>query len=253
VLVEARTLGQPGGTGDDWRRHLAYDCTAGRLGQVRVTDRYGGERLAPFPLRPGAIAVADKGYGYRASAAAAAGQQADVGLRITPATFPLETAAEQPCEVLAWLRGLGGPAREWHGWCRWERQRSGVRLLATRLSPAAVEAARRRVRRKAQKKGRIPSTTALWLAEWLLVIPTWAAVDRPLADGLRLYRARWQVELVCKRMKQLLRLNQLRSTHPTSVEAPVRALLVAWALQEGSMGENSVRLCQLERLRRPGP
>jgi len=33
-------------------------------------------------------------------------------------------------------------------------------------------------------------------------------------------------------MKQLLRFNQLRSTHRTTVEATVRALLVAWALQE---------------------
>src|SRR6516225_10614814 len=33
-------------------------------------------------------------------------------------------------------------------------------------------------------------------------------------------------------MKQLLRLNQIRSTNRTSVEATVRALLVAWALHE---------------------
>ena len=32
-------------------------------------------------------------------------------------------------------------------------------------------------------------------------------------------------------MQQLLRCNQLRSTHRTTVEATVRALLVAWALQ----------------------
>jgi hypothetical protein len=236
VLVDARTLRQPGGTGDDWRLHLADDFTAGRLGQVRVTGRYGGERLAPFALRPGDIAVADTGYGSRASVAAAAGQRADVVLRIPPATFPLETAAEQPCEVLAWLRAAGGSAREWRGWCRWERQRYGVRLLATRLSPAAAEAARRRVRRKAQQKGQTPSTTALWLAEWLLVITTLAAAAGPAADGLRLYRARWHVELVLKRMQQLLRLNQIRSTHPPSVESTVRALLVAWALPEGIRG-----------------
>jgi hypothetical protein len=41
------------------------------------------------------------------------------------------------------------------------------------------------------------------------------------------------VELVFKKMKQLLRLNQIRSKHRTSVEATVRALLVAWALHEG--------------------
>ena len=58
------------------------------------------------------------------------------------------------------------------------------------------------------------------------------------ADVLRLYRARWQVELVFKRMKQLLRFNQLRSTNRTTVEATVRALLVAWALQE-DMGQKS--------------
>src|SRR5262249_52243513 len=76
VLVDASTLGPPGGTGDDWRLQLAYDVTAGRPGQVRVTDHYGGEQLAPFALRPGDIAVADKGYGYRASVAAAAAQRA---------------------------------------------------------------------------------------------------------------------------------------------------------------------------------
>ena len=34
-------------------------------------------------------------------------------------------------------------------------------------------------------------------------------------------------------MKQLLRLNQIRSKHLLSVEATVRALLIAWALHEG--------------------
>src|SRR2546428_4982827 len=36
-------------------------------------------------------------------------------------------------------------------------------------------------------------------------------------------------------MKQLLRLNRIRSTHRTSVEATVRALLIAWALHEGTV------------------
>jgi hypothetical protein len=68
----------------------------------------------------------------------------------------------------------------------------------------------------------------------LLVTPL-AATAWPLVDVLRLYRARWQVELVCKRMKQWLRLHHIRSQHPTSVEATVRAWLIAWALQEEAM------------------
>lgn len=38
-------------------------------------------------------------------------------------------------------------------------------------------------------------------------------------------------------MKQWRRLNQIRRTHQASVEATVRALLIAWALQEGAMAE----------------
>jgi hypothetical protein len=235
LLVDASTLRQPGGTGDDWRLHLAYDFTAGRLEQVRVTDRYGGESLVPFALQSGDIAVADNGYGYRTSVASATRQQADVVLRVTPATFPLETAAGEAFEVVPWLRTPGQATREWHGWCAWEHQRYAVRLLAAQLPPAAAAIARRRVRRKAQKKGRTPSATALLLADWVLLVTTLAATAWPLVDVLRLYRARWQVELVFKRMKQLLRLNQIRSKHPTSVEATVRALLIAWALQEEAM------------------
>ena len=73
----------------------------------------------------------------------------------------------------------------------------------------------------------------LAVAGWLLLITPLDAGNWSATDVLYVYRARWQVELGLKKMKQLLRLNQIRSTHRTSVEATVRALLVAWALHEG--------------------
>ena len=154
VLVDASTLGEPGGTGDDWRLHLAYDLLAGRMHQVGVTDRRGGEHLERYRWHAGEVIVADRGYGYRRSVATAVRQQADVVVRIHPATFPLETEAGQPFNVLCWLRQRGGSAREWHGWCRWAGQRYSVRLVAAKLDPTATRRARRRARRKAQKAGR---------------------------------------------------------------------------------------------------
>jgi hypothetical protein len=88
LLVDASCLRQPGGTGDDWRLHLAYDLRAGRMHQVCVTDRRGGEHLARYQWPAGAVIVADRGYGYRRSVATAVRQQADVVVRIHPATFP---------------------------------------------------------------------------------------------------------------------------------------------------------------------
>lgn len=235
LLVDASCLGQPGGTGDDWRLHLVYDFTAGRLGQVQVTDRRGGEHLGRYHWQPGEVIVGDRGYGYRRSVALAVRQHADVILRIHPATFPLETEAGQPFAVLRWLRHRGEAPREWHGWCRWEGQRYAVRLVAATLPPAAARQAHRRQRRKAQKAGRTLTAPTRAVASWLLVITTLEAATWSPADVLAMYRARWQVELVFKRMKQLLHLNQLRSTNLTSVEATVRALLIAWALHEETM------------------
>jgi Transposase DDE domain len=234
LLVDASCLHQPGGTGDDWRLHLAYDFLAGRMAQVHVTDRGGGERLDRYAWQAGDVIVADNGYGYRRSVAVAVQQQAEVIVRIHPATFPLETTAGTPFNVLRWLRHHGSPEREWQGWCRWEGRRYAVRLVAAKLDPAAAQRAQRRRRRKAQKAGRTITASTLAVAGWLLLITTLAAETWSAADVLYVYRARWQVELVFKKMKQLLRLNQIRSKHPASVEATVRALLVAWALHEGT-------------------
>src|SRR5439155_26491148 len=138
LLVDASCLRQPGGTGDDWRLHLAYDLMAGRLHQVCVTDRRGGEHLGRYRWQAGEVIVADRGYGYRRSVALAMRQQADVVVRIHPATFPLETEAGQPFNVLGWLRQRGGSAGEGGGWGRWAGQRYPVRLVAGKLVPTAT-------------------------------------------------------------------------------------------------------------------
>src|SRR4029450_7572210 len=202
--------------------------------QVSVPACRGGEHLGRYQWHAGAVIVADRGYGDRRSVAMAVRQQADVVVRSHPATFPLETEAGQPFHVLRWLRHRGDPEREWHGWCRWAGQRYAVRLGAAKLDPTATQRARRRARRKAQKAGRTITASTLAVAGWLLLITTLDADTWSTADVLYVYRARWQVELVFKKMKQLLRLNQIRSKHRTSVEATVRALLIAWALQEST-------------------
>src|SRR2546422_3979183 len=66
LLVDASCLRQPGGTGDDWRLHLAYDLMAGRMQQVCVTDRHGGGHLAADRWQVGGGVGADPGYCYTA-------------------------------------------------------------------------------------------------------------------------------------------------------------------------------------------
>ena len=175
-----------------------------------MTDQHHAEGLAHFTLQAGDIAVADNGYGYRSSVATAVRQQADVVLRITPATFPVVTAAGEAFDLTAWLHQGSAAYQEWQGWCVHDAQRYAIRVLAALLPPEAAARARQRKYQKGQKHGRTPSAATLALADWVVVVTTLPAAEWSLTDVLRLYRVRG-VELVFKRMKRMPRFNQLRS------------------------------------------
>ena len=233
-LIDATRLAQISGCGDDWRAHLSYDLLASRMDAVVVTDRHTAEGLTHFRFQPGDIAVGDGGYGYRRQVATARTAQAEVVLRIDPRTCPLEDAAGQRFDVEAWLTGLERARTGlavWAGWCVFQGQRYPVRLIANAVPATQRCQARRKKARRAKKKGKQVSARTLRLTGWWLLLTTldaaWSA-----ADIVRLYRARWQVELLFKRLKQLLRAQAIRATSRAAAEATVRALLVAWALQE---------------------
>jgi len=230
-LVDATRLAQLGGSGDDWRVHLVYDLLAARMSQVVVTDQKGAEQLAHFEPQPLDILVGDCGYGYRKNVAFARSKQADSVLRVYLPSFPLEDADGQPFDAVTWLLAHHGTLAEWSGFCRDRGQRYPVRLIASKLPPAKVAAARKRKAQKAKKAHRKLTPTTVALAGWVVLITTLDA-SWPATEVLRLYQARWQIELVFKRIKQLLRLAPLRCQNREAVEATVRAILIAWALQE---------------------
>jgi hypothetical protein len=107
------------------------------MDEVVVTDQHSAERLAHFTLQPGDIAVADHGYGSRSSVATAVRQGADVVLRITPATFPVETAAGVPFDLIAWLRQGNTAQPEWQGWCVQDGLVAEMRALLPTAPPDA--------------------------------------------------------------------------------------------------------------------
>lgn len=82
-----------------------------------------------------------------------------------------------------------------------------VRLAAFRLSEASASRARAGVREAQRKQGRTPSDAALELAGWLILLTNVAAEKLPTTAMSYLYRVRWQIELVFKQCKSVLRLN----------------------------------------------
>lgn len=248
-LIDATFLPRLGGSGLSWRVHYDYDFTRGCLGSVTVAPASSGEQLDHYPLLPADILVCDGGYGYRRNLATALGAGADLLTRIHPYTFPLQRASGQPFDLLEWLRQPEPGLRELQLWCVWQGRRYQVRLLACPLPPEQAARARKRRAGRAKRKQRRSRAEAALLAGWLLLVSTLSVKEWPAEELLRLYRARWQVELVFKRFKQLLRVRALRCKREEVAEATIRALLIAWVLQE-DLGRE-LRRALADEARRP--
>ncbi|MFL5666193.1 MAG: transposase [Ktedonobacteraceae bacterium] len=230
VLIDATRLKEPGGCGDDWRVHLGYDLLAGRLLDVKISDRHTAEGFTLFDLRTGDVVVADRGYCRRGQLAYVLRSGAHLVVRLAVFQLPLLDERGQPFDVLAWLKERGSGHHSCLVAFEHEGGRFLGRLIACSLPEEAAERARAKERKKANKKQRQLKEETLYVCGWVLLFTSLAANAWSDEQVLTLYRARWQIELLIKRMKQLLKLAQLRGKTALTNEATILALLLAWAL-----------------------
>ncbi len=125
-------------------------------------------------------------------------------------------------------------------------QRLEVRIVALRLNQEQTEKAQRKKKQKASKRQRHVQADTLYLAGWVMLVTTLPQQDWSDAAIIQLYQARWQIELVFKRIKQLLKMQRLRSTTRETALATVTALLLGWALLEEE--SQAVRLAMADAM-----
>lgn len=212
-LIDASVITQPGSRGTDWRVHVSFDVGRLRLDEFEITDAQGGESLTRHTAAPGDIEVGDRGYAHAAGLASALGRGAHVVVRTNGQNVRLETAAGARWDVRRWLRGR--PRRQQQQtrlvWLTTPQGRFALRLIARRLPAAAAAAAGRRSAQASRKKGHTPSPLSRVMAHWVVLVTNLPRAEWSPTEVLALYRIRWQVELLLKRCKSLLQLDQLRA------------------------------------------
>jgi IS4 transposase len=232
-LIDASTVSRPGSRGTDWRLHVRFDLETFSMTGVEVTDAHGGETLTRHPAQAGEINVADRGYAHPKGLGSFLVSLAYVVVRMHWQNLPLETVEGQKFDLLGWLKAETVPhPRETLVWVATPLGRFAVRLIAQHLPLAAAEAARRRLRRASRKKGHTPSQASLYAASYILLVTNLPARSWPAEQVLALYRLRWQVELLFKRLKSILDLDQLRAKEPVLAQVYLLGKLLGALLLE---------------------
>jgi hypothetical protein len=215
-----------------WRVHTAFDLLAGRLTQIKVTDCHEGEHLEVFDLQQGDLVVTDRANGLRKRIAFVLSKCADIVVRISPSKFPMQDEQGTSISVLEWLKGLHAPdggVCSRTVWISYLHNRIKLRLIAFRLSQQQQEQAERRTKRKASKNQQHVQSTTLYFSGWVLVVTTLPQEHWSDRQILCLYQARWHIELLFKRIKQLLQRQSLRCTTAATAKSTITLLLLGWA------------------------
>ena len=234
VVGDGSTVQGPGAQGTEHRLHLAVDLVRLEWISVKVTDAHEGESLRHYPLRDGDVVVVDRGYNSARALIECADRGVAVVVRYNPHSLNLYDAAGAKIDWLAELQGTAETERCLPVRVQVEGEFIEGYLHGCRLPSAQAAEARRRVQAQARKKGRQAQARTLALAEWVLVLSTLPPAVLPTATVLALYRVRWQVELVIKRLKSIVDIDHLRVRQGSALADLYLhgKLLYAWVLEK---------------------
>lgn len=219
-VVDATVINGPGSKAVQWRAHVLVNPATGGFRAIELTDDSGGEKLSRHRVQKGEVILGDRAYGTARGIHAVRQAEAHVVVRFNPVT--LRTCDEhrrrihlekQESQVPATgavefnlLLPVPPPATKSHK--TWDSAK------AIAWIPARAISARTRT------------------GEVIWILTTLSAAVLPTVAAMALYRLRWQIELLFKRLKSLLHLDTLPSRQGPTAKSWMLARLIAAALAQ---------------------
>ena len=220
-IVDATVINGPGAKGTEWRAHVQIDAASGRLRAVELTDVHGGERFDRQRFAGGEVVLGDRGYATARGIAWVHSAQADVVVRFNPQTLRLCDLERRRIDLQSATGGI--PALGGHEW----------KLLLP--VPPDKQSRSHKTWPLAKAKEWIPVrvVAARTRTNQIIWVLTTAPDDRlSPVEVLELYRLRWQIELLFKRLKSLLHLDSLPSRQGPTARSWMLARFLAAALAQ---------------------
>lgn len=231
-LVDATAISRIGSTGTDWRVHLSFNLAALSIDHIQLTDQSGGESLTRFPAAPGDLIIGDRGYAHRAGFHAVHRAGADFLVRLNWQNVPLLDATGAAFDLMQALRSIPDAEPASFPVQIAPDARAGIpaipaRLVAVRKTEAAAEQSRRKVLEERSRKGRNVDPRTLESTAYVFLLTSTQEAQLPAAQALELYRFRWQIELLFKRLKGLIDLGNLPAKDSNLARSVLYAKLLA--------------------------
>ena len=107
-----------------------------------------------------------------------------------------------------------------------KRNSTKCRFIALRVPKDVSEERHRKLKKRAQKKGKTPSARQLQMCDWTLLITN---IDKSVLSDqqvLDTYGLRWQIELVFKQLKSVLNIDKSNTKSPNRLKCEVYGKMI---------------------------
>lgn len=233
LLIDGSTVQVPGAKGTSYRLHLGWDWLTQTIVELRVTDVHTGESLQLYDLQAGDVVIADRGYARLKDLAYVLENEGNVIIRYAPHMLPLldENGAEFNLADELWATKGNTFSRKVV--LKKDASKQELYLHCLRLPAPKAAEARRKKQAKAREEGRKLKPETLAYAEWVMILTSIAPAKISAAESGQIYRLRWQIEIVIKRLKSVLDVDKLRARVGSKLSAvyllgkSIYALLIA--------------------------
>ena len=218
-VMDASHVVGPGAVGSEWRVHAECDPGTGCLCSVDVTDASCGESSDRHPVLPGDVILGDRLYALAPNIASVSERGGYVVVRANLHAIRLCRPNGEVFSPLAQSERV---------------PRSGVATWDV-LIPAPPKG-----RSKSHKTWKL-SEASVWVSARLLAARTtggeiiWILTTLPIRaasdeEVMKLFRVRWQIELLFKRLKSLLHIDAMPSRQGPTARSWLLARLLAAAI-----------------------
>ena len=218
------------------------DVTAGTVPDNRYTDHL------PGMLQKGDLLLVDQGYFKLVTLAEIVTKEAFFLTRFLVHTTLKDALTQAPIDLAKHLSSLEGNACEMQVLMGGKkRPQVACRLIALRVSEQVANERRRRLKKEAKKKGRAVSKHNLRMCDWTLLITNVPQRWLPLEMVRALYTVRWQIELLFKQLKSILRVHRSDTSKENRLRCELYGKLIGAVLIHRIHAAETNRLWNTQR------
>jgi hypothetical protein len=232
-IIDGSSIQEPGATGSSWRIHYSICLPSLRCDQVHLTTPKIGESFKRFKVKQGDLLIGDRGYAHGPGIAYVVNSGGHVLVRVNLTNLRFVDHNGGPFKLIERLRTLSGKKiGDWDVWVDIDKtQKIAGRICAIKKSRIAAEKAQKKALKENGRKGAAVKPETIESAAYIFVFTTLDRSVKPTAV-LEMYRGRWQIELVFKRLKSIVGLGHLKKKDIEAARAWLHGkLLVSFLIE----------------------